>query len=157
MLNEMRIRWLSTVSALCSVSVSCSLLAQAWSLAELGLLTVSPAMAQWTYCSLGSERATQREFACGFIGAFPQSAWPSLFLSPITATFGFPDPTPWSTIKRYCVFVSAGRVLLYSRCCILIYAKIAVTPSGDRKLVRCDNIGGGRIQKGCKWFIFIIS
>lgn len=71
----------------------------------------SPAPAQWTHCSLGSERETQREGVCVLEGGFPQSAWTSLFLSPIPATFGFHDLPSWNTVKQDGVFVSAGRAL----------------------------------------------
>lgn len=114
----------------------------------------SPEMAQWAHCSLGSERTTQRECVCGFEGAFPQSASPTMFLSPITATFGFHNLPPWNTIKQDCMFVSAGTLPLQ----YVLYFKAMPRMLSLHLETVCHMSWqwGWRVQRGWKFVIFII-
>jgi len=98
-----------------SVSVSCSLLVQAWSLAELGHQAVR-ALQEHNGPTVGFTQDTQADNAGGSEEAFPQSAWTSFcHLDSVTFPLG---------IRQNRELVSASRDVLYS---IQNYSKNAVT------------------------------
>ena len=157
-LNEMRIRWVSTVSALWSVSVSCNLLAQAWSLAELGPQTVrglkwhNGLTVVFTWLWVGRTESVLLWFV-----SFPQSAWQGWFFSPTSATFGLHHLPLWNIIKGGLCVCLWGQSTTNACALFQSYAQNDVTPSGDWHIVRCHNIGSKRMQRSCRFSIFSIN
>lgn len=95
----------------------------------------STATAQWTYCSPGPGRATQRQCVWRLDGVFPQSAQTSLFLSPTTATFGTQSNRAASwLLQAECYYSMRCISKLCRECCHSIW--------------RCHNTGGGGEAEG---------